>query len=969
MQKRNLKNYDLDTFYPTLTNKTFKDKINIRLTNLLNSNMDKIRHMLPKKYNKIEFNRMKNIVGNILAFAGTGQSTTYNFSKNNKKGFEHSRLFSISDSLQGVSKILKNVMIDQDNCMDIDMINCHPVILNQVAELLKLSTPILNNYISNRDSLLLELENKYNLTHDDAKNVPLAIINGGIRSKLYPEITWLNQFEKEIINIYTALSLTQIGKRIDSHVKKVNKTKNGKLIRSDGTNLNLFGTTINLLLCKIENEILTQTVLFFQSKGIEVYTLCFDGLIVSKNNIILKELEDYIYNNLGLTMKFAVKSFKHLVSDKIINFLNNIIPEEDEERKEIDFTNPGITAIQACMGYGKTTQLIDHLKSDTTSSILTIVPRCTLGVEFNGSYGPLKFCHYQTPGAFEEKRLICQIDSINKIRDKYDIIILDEIETNFNHIVSFDGMTQKATILHTLKVLIEHSKQTFIMDGTLENETKDIFKKEWPDKLFTDLTYNYKPFKDRTCNFIVGDRQIQQRHCNYVIKHLKEGMKVACPVYSLDYLKDLKNSVEKLLPDCKILQVSSEHQFKSVDEFINYDLVIYTSTLLCGNNFNEKYFDKVIPCISNVHSSAKLYSQQILRIRQFDPLVIFIQMNKFKMSDLVSEDQILTRWRYEYEDRNKKGILYDFALDKFQEDFYFNIFLKQTIEIENAPSLLLKDLYQILIRHGFNISGEQIVESSINESLLVKYNKTEDYIKIIESSTINSHILDNYTYSPHEYSKYVIEKTFDNIELVNNESMIKFVEAVHDKIPNHNNFMILKEYNIDDTIYLHNKFEIDKLSEEKIFIPKSKVALKDSFLNKKALEFIKKYSVCLNMEFKIDNEEFIEWYNQRDDLHRKIVPQIKSKFQVPKTINTLLKIYGLRLTSKQIRVKGGQKRIKVDGERKTIQDERITMNFITTLIDYKSLDVIKLEDLTCYNKYNYDVFLSNKSFDELNIKT
>jgi len=947
--------YDLESFYPTLKNKIFKDKINQRLCNLLNNNMDKIRDMLPKNYDKVEFDRMKDIVENILSFSG--QSTTYNFSKKNQKRFEYSRLFSTCDSLQGISKILKNVIIDQENCMDIDMVNAHPMILTQIAYILNVFCPTLNNYIKNRDSLLVELENKYNLTHDEAKTVPLAIINGGIRSKVYEEISWLKELEKEIISIYIALSQTKIGKLIDSHVKSVNKTKNGKLIHSDGTPLNIFGTTINLLLCKIENEILTQSVLFFQSKCVEVYTLCFDGLIVSKNNLLLEELEDYVYNNLGLRMKFAVKSFNHPVSDKIINYLNNLVPEKDEKRKEINFKNLGITVIKACMAYGKTTQLINYLKSDTKSKILIITPRKSLAKEFYKSFAG--FSHYETKGAFNTKRLICQIDSINKINEKYDIIILDEIETTLNHIVSFDKMSGKEIILNTIEILIKHSKQTFIMDANLKNKTKNLFKKEWSDKLFTDLTYTYKPFKNKSCNLIVGDRHIQKRHCNYVIKCLKEGQKVACPIYSLDYLKDLSTSVTASIPDCKILQISSEHQFNTVDEFINYDLVIYTSTLLCGNNFNEKYFNIIIPCISNVHSSANLYSQQILRIRQFDQLVIFINQSKFKMNKLVTEDEILKRWRNDYDDRNKKGIKYDFVLDKFKEDFYFNLFLKQTVEIENAPLLLVKDLYKILTTHGFDISDKPIIES--NESLLMNYNKNEDYIKIIESTTMTPQMLDSHTYTPHEYSKYLIEKTFDGVELVNNESMIKFVECVHDKISNHNNFMILKEYKIDDAIYLHNKIEIDKLSKDKIFIPKSKVELKYSFLHKKALDFIKKYSVTPDMEFKIDNKEFIEWYNERDDLYCEIIPKIKSEIQVPKIINNFLKIHGLKLISKRTRIEKKRRRIRVDGIQKTIQDDKFRSYFITTLIDYKSFDVIKFDNLNCYNKYNFDIYLDYRN--------
>jgi len=176
--------------------------------------------MLPKKYNKIESDQMKKMLGAILVKAKLGRSTEYNYcfknrkTKNNK-GFEHGRLFSTTPSLQGLQRILRNVIIDKDNCVDVDMINCHPCLLNQAAGLLNVTTPILNNYVNCRDSLLLELQTLYNLPRDEAKTIPLAIINGGIRSVMYPKITWLKEFEDEIKIIYSALMLTDIGKDID----------------------------------------------------------------------------------------------------------------------------------------------------------------------------------------------------------------------------------------------------------------------------------------------------------------------------------------------------------------------------------------------------------------------------------------------------------------------------------------------------------------------------------------------------------------------------------------------------------------------------------------------------------------------------------------------------------------------------------------------------------------------------------
>ena len=985
MQKRNLKNYELNKEYPTLPSKLFKDKINIELSKKLCANLETVIEMLPKKYSEIEVNRIRDMVKKILSTCEMGQYTEYKYSKNSRGSFEHGRIFSSTDSLQGVQKLIKNVMVDQKNCVDIDMVNAHPTILNQIASLLKVNTPTLNKYISERDTLLLELKTKYKLSHDEAKKVPLVIINGGIRSKMYPEINWLVDLEQEIILIYNAFIQTEIGKTIDKHVTTSNKTViiNGKkvLIKSNGVPLNRIGATINQELCKIEYEILSQVVFFFQSKNISIYTLCFDGLIVDNNiKFDLEELEKYVYANLGIRMKFAAKSFDDPISNKIISFLKNIIPSPDSQRENINFTNLGITAIKACMSFGKTTQIQNYIKSKPDSSILIITPRIPLAKEFKDNFKSLGFQHYKENKAFHSlknqqiPRLICQIDSIYKIEVKFDIILLDEVESITNHIVGFDKLKNKQNIIFTLQTLAKYSVQTFLMDANLSIKCKDIFKTEYSDKKFTDLTYTFKPFNGRSAHFIIGSKDIKIKHCNSVIKHLKDKKKVSCPVYSLKYLKSLYTSVRKAIPNCKILRVSSKHKFDSVKDFVDYDLVIYTSSLMCGNNFDLAHFDVIIPLISNTHSSAKLYSQQMLRIRQFEKMIIFTHICKFKSQTQVSESDILDRWKHERAERDKMGIKYDFVSGEFLEQFHLKLFLKETIEIENASSLLVQDLHTILSEHGFKISGESCMEHNLetvsDPVLLKKYDQNEDILEIVLADTITEQMLDEHLYTSAEYSKHIIEKTFDvtlSDDVNTIDQRIEFVKSVHDKIPNHNNFMILKDYKIDDTIYLHNEIEIIKLSKDTIFIPKSKAELKAQFLKTKALEFIKKYipatrNICEynDSKLEIDNAEFIEWYNVREDLYLQIVPKIKSKDKVPKTINTLLNIHGLKLTSKQIRVKGGQKQCRENGVRKTLQDDRVREYYITTFIDYKSFDIIgnlekkvELENLTCYNSYYF----------------
>lgn len=920
--------YNLETYYPTLENKQFYDKIDINRANIVYNHFD---HFISRKN---EIDNQRTILHKIITNCQLGLPSEYNYPMKNrntkdKRGFEHGRLFS-STSLQGLQRDIRNLIIDKDKCLDVDVINCHPCILYQIATILKLLTPTLDAYIINKEVLLTEIESKYNLTRSISKTIPLAIINGGIRSNTYKDITWLKDLEDEIKVIYNALLNAEIGKRIVTHIKTVNKRNaNGELIRSDGTPIRLLGSTINLLLCKIENEILTQCVLFFQSKMIEVYTLCFDGLIVSKfDNVSISQLEQHIYKTLGLIIHFKINPFEN--SDELFNSIPPAI-HEDNSIMDIDFTNDGITFICAPLSYGKSTQLYDYLKQKLANNfdtrVLILTPRKSLSKELLDKFKTLGFDHYED--TFRSSRLICQIDSIYKIIRLYDVIILDEIESIIDRIVSSD---QKEDTLFILESIIQYSTQTFIMDANLSDNTKSLFN--FKDKKITDLIFTYKTFKGKSCEFVIdsNSENLKKHHGDFVIKSLKEGKKVACPVSSSKHVERLMTAVSLELPDCKILPISRKHPFNSANEFVNYDLVIYTSTLICEDIFYQKHFDIIIPYITNKRSSTNQYFQQILHIRQFDLIVIFIYLRKYG-DTMVSESKILTRWKLDYNERMDKGIKYAHSLDQFRKDFYFQVTLNYTLEMENATFSLLHNLYQILSNHGFIISKREI-ESDHEINKLDKYDKKADFINVIEAEPLTKEKLNKNTYSSFEYAKYIIEKTF-NVTL--NEGMIDFVASTHDKIASHNNFMILYKYNIDQAIYIHERCQVAELSQYSIFIPKSKTYKHDLAQHRKALEFIKKYDIMkylnTDQQFIINNKEFIKYF--------KIPKERDANMAIPKTINYLLKIHGLRFESKRIR----------DG------DDRKREYHITTLIDYDQIN-IEPKKLTRHNFYNFDTYVA-----------
>ena len=86
------------------------------------------------------------------------------------------------------------------NIKDIDMINCHPSILNYLCKKNYADCNILKNYIENRELMLLSFA-------EDRKSVKelfLSILNGGFKD-IYSDSkqtnNYLKLFENEIIRI------------------------------------------------------------------------------------------------------------------------------------------------------------------------------------------------------------------------------------------------------------------------------------------------------------------------------------------------------------------------------------------------------------------------------------------------------------------------------------------------------------------------------------------------------------------------------------------------------------------------------------------------------------------------------------------------------------------------------------------------------------------------------------------------
>ena len=209
--------------------------------------------------------------------------------------------------------------------IDIDVVNCHPVILHQILIHNKIECKYLTKYIENRNDYLNKVMETYNLNKDKAKILFISLLYGGSYNK------WLKENNSDIIIEEIQLfneELWKIGDIICDNNKELNtwvlnKHKDDKIKK-----FNYNSSTVSYYLQEKEVQILEALYLLCIDKGYIINNncvLCADGIMLQKelfNNNILNEFQEIIKLNFDIDLTFTTKKMD---SDYSLDILNNSI--------------------------------------------------------------------------------------------------------------------------------------------------------------------------------------------------------------------------------------------------------------------------------------------------------------------------------------------------------------------------------------------------------------------------------------------------------------------------------------------------------------------------------------------------------------------------------------------------------------------------------------------------------------------
>jgi hypothetical protein len=212
--------------------------------------------------------------------------------------------------LFSISREIRHTLA-RDSYIDIDIENCHPVLLYHLCTHNNIQCDNLKYYIDNRTQLLNEVMRGYGVIKDQAKQLFIQLLYFGSFD------SWCknhNISNKEPLNFITEFKkeLNLIGEVVVAKNPKLSKEIEKKKDEQHIKNYNIKSSVCSLFLQEYESRILETIFLYCQEKKIiqKSVVLCADGLMIPKENYcddLLNEFKNVVVEKMGFDLNFTKK--------------------------------------------------------------------------------------------------------------------------------------------------------------------------------------------------------------------------------------------------------------------------------------------------------------------------------------------------------------------------------------------------------------------------------------------------------------------------------------------------------------------------------------------------------------------------------------------------------------------------------------------------------------------------------------
>ena len=264
----------------------------------------------------------------------------------------------------------------RDHYIDIDIENCHPVLLYQICEHNNIKCKYLKKYIDNRAEILKEMMDYYNVSKDQAKQLFIQLLYFGTFESWCNNHNIENKEPQKFIKKFKD-ELNTIGEIIVGNnpklLKAIQKIKEEQNVKS----YNLKGSLCSYFLQEYESRILETIYLYLLEKNLIINyncVLCADGLMIEKANYkpeLLNEFKELIKNKMGFELNFTQKEMTQgysLEDIKAAQITNNDLNESQENYNKVkaEFEKNNFKVINPIMfvTVGKNKEILPRSKKD-----------------------------------------------------------------------------------------------------------------------------------------------------------------------------------------------------------------------------------------------------------------------------------------------------------------------------------------------------------------------------------------------------------------------------------------------------------------------------------------------------------------------------------------------------------------------------------------------------------------------------
>ena len=269
-----------------------------------------------------------------------------------------------------------------------------------------------------------------------------------------------------------------------------------------------------------------------------------------------------------------------------------------------------VMAVKSACGTGKSRACQELIKSIPDNvAIIVVSHRKALSLELcrRYSHGRIAYLYSDiiaTEGSIDLKKysfVVCQYESLSKVLafDNPYVVIIDEVNSVLNQMTSTYGDSHASH--RRFMNLMKRADKVLVMDGFLDDDRLNLINQYTPTKAYV-IHNTYQPLGSHQFLF-TGDKQQALKHLGLL---LKQGKNVICPC-TLKKDAELVHQYalsESILEEDEIQIYTRDKRWPNGqdvnDVWARARLVIFTSTMDSGHDFNIVHFTHCVGFLSNI---------------------------------------------------------------------------------------------------------------------------------------------------------------------------------------------------------------------------------------------------------------------------------------------------------------------------------------------------------------------------------